>query len=131
MSDSILSPAQQRGLAKIGDVLIPGDGYMPSFTASGCADHADRMLAHMYDDDRNGVKGVLTLCAILPRPLVRVLFAATERYSGAPEPIGGLLRMANLGIKGVVMTLYYSDVGRGQVFAKMSWDPVVRVPEKN
>ena len=126
MSDAPLSAAQRRGLAKIGDILIPGDGELPSFATSGCAAHADRMLVHMYDDDRNGVKAVLTLCALLPRPLIRALFAVTERHPGAPEPIAGLLRMANLGIKGVVMTLYYSDVGDGGVYAKIGWDPVVK-----
>ena len=125
---AILSPLQQRGLLKIGDVLIPGDDTLPSFSAAGCAAHADRMLGQMYDDDRAGVKAVLTLCALLPRPLIRLLFAMTERFAQAPAPFGGLMRMANLGIKGVVMSLYYSDVDRVGVFAAMRWDPVVHQP---
>ncbi len=118
-----LSAMHQRGLRRLGDVLIPGDGDMPSFSASGCAAHADHMLEHMYDDDRVGVVGALTLCAFLPRPIIRGLFAMTDRHKNAPEPIAGLLRMANIGIKGVVMTLYYSDVGTGNVYDKMKWDP--------
>lgn len=122
---TILSPRQQRGLRKVGDVLIPGDGVLPSFSASGCANHADRMLAHLYEDDRAGVRGVLTLCALLPRPAIRALFAMTERFAQAPGFIGGAMRMANLGIKGVVMTLYYSDIDRRGIFAAMNWDPIV------
>lgn len=125
MSAAPLSAAQRRGLLKIGDILVPGDGALPSFSASGCAEHADRMLAHMYEDDRAGVKGALTLFAFLPRSLVRALFALTERHASVPAPLAGLLRLANLGIKGVVMTLYYADVGDGGVFAKIGWDPVV------
>jgi aldehyde dehydrogenase (NAD+) len=121
MSDRILSAAQRRGLLRLGDVLIPGDGELPSFSASGCAEHADRMLAHMYADDRDGVTGVLSLAAVLPRPLLRALFAFTEQHARAPEPLAGLMRMANLGIKGVVMTLYYSDVGGG-VLAGLRYD---------
>ncbi len=128
---AMLSASQQRGLLRLGDVLIPGDGDMPSFSNSGCAAHADRMLQHMYDDDRAGVTGVLTACAFLPRPVIRGLFAMTDRHERAPEPIAGLLRMANLGIKGVVMTLYYSDVGGGRVFETMKWDPVVHAPADN
>jgi hypothetical protein len=125
---AILSRMQQRGLLKVGDVLIPGDGDLPSFSVTGCAAHADRMLGEMYDDDRAGVKAVLTLCALLPRPLIRGLFAMTERFAQAPAPVGGLMRLANLGIKGVVMTLYYADVDRRGVFAAMRWDPVVHRP---
>lgn len=121
----MLSSLQQRGLNKVGDVLIPGDGTLPSFSASGCTAHADRMLGHMYDDDRAGVRGVLTLCGLLPRPVIRILFAMTERFSQAPPPIGGAMRLANLGIKGVVMTLYYSDVDRRGIFTAMGWNPIV------
>ncbi len=128
---ALLSATQQRGLLRLGDVLLPGDGDMPSFSSSGCAAHADRMLEHMYDDDRAGVTTALTLCAFLPRPIIRALFAMTDRHERAPEPIAGLLRMANLGIKGVLMTLYYSDVGSGGVLKKMKWDPVVHVPTNN
>jgi len=122
MSATVLSAAQRRGLLRLGDVLIPGDGELPSFSASGCAEHADRMLAHMYEDDRNGVTGVLSLAAVLPRPLLRGLFAFTEQHSRAPEPLASLMRMANLGIKGVVMTLYYADVGGGGVLAGLRYD---------
>ncbi len=122
---AILSAGQQRGLKKVGDALIPGDEALPSFTASGCAVHADRMLEHMYEDDRAGVKMVLTLCAFMPRPLIRSLFALTDRFATAPAPIGGVMRLANLGIKGVVMSLYYADVGHGRVYEKIRWDPVV------
>jgi hypothetical protein len=127
---AILSNLQQRGLRRVGDVLIPGDGDMPSFSATGCAAHADRMLGEMYDDDRAGVKGVLTLCGILPSPLIRGLFAMTERFAQAPAPVGGAMRMANLGIKGFVMTLYYADVDRRGVYAAMRWDPVVHRSSK-
>ncbi len=128
---STLSATQQRGLLRLGDALIPGDGDMPSFSESGCAEYADRILVSMYSDDRAGLKGVLTLCAILPRPLIRKLFAMTDRHENAPEPVAGLLRMANVGIKGFLMTLYYSDIGGGHVFSKMGWDPVVhRQPQE-
>jgi len=123
-----LSAAQRRGLDKLGDILIPGDEALPSFTASGCAAHADRMLEHMYDDDRAGVTTVLSLCAILPRSMVRWLFALTEHHADTPEAVASLLRMANLGIKGVVVTLYYADVGEGRVFEALGWDTVVHQP---
>jgi len=123
-----LSAAQRRGLDKLGNILIPGDEALPSFTDSGCAAHADRMLEHMYDDDRAAVTTVLTLCSVLPQSVVRWLFALTEHHARTPATIASLLRMANLGIKGVVVTLYYADVGEGHVFEALGWDPVVHQP---
>ena len=37
--------------------------------------------------------------------------ALTEKQRSLPEPLGQVCRMINLGLKGVVMTLYYSDLG--------------------
>jgi len=122
---TVLSKAQRRGLDKLGDALIPGDGTLPSFTESGCAAHADRMLSHMYDDDRSGVTMVLSLCSVLPPGAIAALFRLTDRHAKAPEPIAGILRMANLGVKGVVMTLYYSGISDDRIFGTMGWDPVV------
>ncbi len=123
-----LTRLQERGLLAVGDVLIPGDDHLPAFSQSGCAAHAGRMLEHMYDDDRQSVLSVLAVCALLPRWLIRALLSMTEKHTTAPEPIASAFRLANLGIKGVVMTLYYSDVGDGGVFDKIGWDPVVRAP---
>lgn len=125
----LLSPAQRRGLLKIGDILIPGDDELPSFSASGCADAIDRMLPFMNESDRSGVEAVLTLFAFLPAFLVRAFFALTETHRHVPEPLASALRLANLGIKGVVMTLYYSDVGTGvSIHEVIGWD--ARVVER-
>ena len=68
---SHLSSTQMKGLLAVGDVLVPGDGELPSFSSSGCAAHADRMLAHMTEADRGGVQALLTMFRFLPRFAVR------------------------------------------------------------
>ncbi len=125
MSAPSLSRLQLTGLRRVGNILIPGDGELPSFAASASAAQIDRMLPHMSDSDRAGVQFLLALCGVLPRPLVRGLLALSERHRSAPEPIATALRMINIGLKGVVMTLYYSDVGTGGVFDRIGWDAKV------
>jgi hypothetical protein len=121
-----LNALQQRGLRRVGDVLIPGGGEFPSFSAAGVADHVDRMLAYMYPGDRDGVKILLSVCGMLPKPLVRGMLAVSERHRAMPEPIGAVLRLLNTGIKGVVMTLYYSDIGTGpSIHALIRYDAKV------
>jgi len=123
VSARLLTPGQMAGLAKVGDVLIPGDGDFPSFSASACAREADRMLAHMNQADRDGVRLLLGVFRFLPRVVLRAIMAATDAHARVPEPLARLLRMVSLGVKGVVMTLYYSDVGAGpSVHALIGWD---------
>lgn len=127
---TLLTPAQRNGLRKLGDIVIPGDLEFPSFSQAGCADAIDRMIPYMNLSDRDGVETLLSLFNYLPTFLIRGIFALSEAHRLFPEPIAGLLRLANIGMKGVVMTLYYSDVGRGvSVHQLIGWDAKVVVRE--
>lgn len=129
MTSRHLSPRQLQGLLKVGDVLIPGDAELPSFSESRAADHVDRMLDYMYEGDRSGVKFLLGLCRLLPRPLIRGLLWLTERPPSVPRFLAAALRTIGIGIKGPVMTLYYSDVVEGfAIHERLGYDPVVHVP---
>ncbi|WP_370894349.1 hypothetical protein [Janibacter sp. GXQ6167] len=112
-----LTAAQRRGLHKLGDIVIPGDpeAGLPSFTDSGVADEVHRMLAWMYESDRSAVLMMLDAFARMPRPAVRAVVEATERGDRAPGPLGAGLRMASFGVKGLIVSLYYSGVDRGGV----------------
>ena len=70
-----LTPKQLRGLLRLGDVVIPGDEDMPSFSGSGAADGIDRMLPYMYESDRSSLLLLLDACARLPRPAIRGIVA--------------------------------------------------------
>jgi aldehyde dehydrogenase (NAD+) len=118
---TLLSPAQLASLERVGDLMIPGDADLPSFSASGCARQADRMLAHMYDTDREGVLLLLGLFRFLPRVAVRGLLRLCDRHASFPDPIGAALRMVGIGVKGVVMTLYYSGLDE-RVLPAIGWD---------
>jgi aldehyde dehydrogenase (NAD+) len=123
MSADLLTRTQLAGLRKIGDLMVPGDDEMPSFSASGCAEQADRMLVHMNDGDRDGITTLLGVFRFLPRFVLRGLLHLTDRHAVFPEPIAALLRMMNIGVKGVVMTLYYSGLDqRGAILRGIGWD---------
>jgi aldehyde dehydrogenase (NAD+) len=123
MTSHWLSPAQLAGLVKVGDVLVPGEGNLPSLSASNAAAAADRLFAHMAPGDRDAVRILLGVFRWLPRPVLYAIFWLTSRHRVAPEPIARALRLMNLGVKGIVMTLYWSDVGEGRVHEAIGWDP--------
>lgn len=122
-----LSAWQRAGLLRVGDVLIPGDGDLPSFSASGADRHIDRMLPYMYEADRRGALAALTLLRPMPRPLIRALLALTDHHQRFPGPLGAALRMLGIGVKGIVYSVYYSGAEpRARVHEVLGWDAVVR-----
>lgn len=118
-----LTKRQMKGLERLGDVAIPGDGHLPSFSASGCAEGINRMLPYMYEADSSSLKGLLDACAFLPKPVIAAICFAGDKAESVPEPLAGAFRMANIGIKGVVHSLYWSDLGTGDIWAKIGYDP--------
>jgi len=132
MASQQLSATQLHGLRKAGDILIPGDAEMPSFSQSGVLTHVDRMLDYMNPSDLTGVRFLVTLFAYLPKPLVYLILALAQLDRSLPGPLAAPLRMINIGMKGVVMTLYYSDLGeqRPSVLERIKWDAKIVEPQE-
>ena len=126
MTPQHLSRTEFAGLLRVGDVLIPGDQAFPSFSASKCGAHADRMLMYMTESDRRGLKILLRVFRFAPRFAVRGILYLTESHGVFPQPIAAALRLTGLGAKGLVMTLYYSDLdGSGKIHNLLKWDAKV------
>lgn len=105
-----LSAGQLRSLERLGDVYLPGTERMPSFSASGSLAQIDVVLEGVHEDDRKGLALLLSLLGWMPAFLLRVLLRAIDRHHRFPPPLAGLLRLLNLALKGVVMSLYYSGL---------------------
>jgi hypothetical protein len=103
-----LGPRQLRALEAIGDVLVPGDEDLPSFSRLGCVAHVDRLLDFMPDDDLRGLQGVLSAVSLMPRFLVAGLLHWLEAGLWPPGPWASPLRVLRLGLRGIVLSLYYS-----------------------
>ncbi len=103
-----LSDGQFRGLVKLGDVFAPGNGEFPSFSELGCAEHVDAVLEYLPADDRKSLATLLGLLRWTPRFKVRWLVRFLELAPHIPGPPGNVLRLLRTGLKGVVMSLYFS-----------------------
>jgi hypothetical protein len=103
-----LGPRHLQALEAIGDALIPGDEYLPSFSRLGCVVHVDRLLDQMPREDLRQLKGVLAAFSLLPRPVVAVLLRWLEAELWPPGPWAPPLRYLRLGLRGMVVSLYYS-----------------------
>lgn len=105
-----LSRAQCRGIEKVGDSMITSDSKLPGFSASGCASQVDRILDYMPAQDVKDLKMLLGIFGILPGFVVRLIISFLEWAPHFPTLFGGgLLRLIRLGLRGLIMSLYYGD----------------------
>lgn len=104
-----LSQREIQGLNKLGDLVIPGGYGMPSFSETGCVDHIDEVMAPTPAADVKDFKLLMKVFSVAPDFFIIGILKLLDKESVFPEPIGGLLRLLNVGIKGVVFSLYYSN----------------------
>ena len=109
MNSKHLSALQIQGVEKLGETMFPASDGIPSFRETQCARHLDRILDYMPAQDLKDLGMLLGLIAILPGFLVRFFVWSLEKLSVLPTPIGGLVRMIRLGLRGLIMSLYYGD----------------------
>jgi hypothetical protein len=102
-----LSVRQLRGLDKLGDVYLPGDGELPAFSKVGCAAGIDSVLEFLPEGDRKDLGLLLRILGWLPGFLVAAFVWLTERGESIPGGLGALLRFARIGTRGLVMSLYF------------------------
>lgn len=126
-----LNAIQIKGLNKLGNVVIPGDSQLPKFSDLQVSGEVDRMLDYMNEDDLAGLKMVLLVFGIIPAIFIRLILSISEKAEGEGF-IASQLRLVNIGLKGVPLTLYYSNSNeKSQVVHDiLQWDAKINsVPE--
>lgn len=108
-----LSPAAVRGMNKVGDVLCPGEGEFPTFSALGCVEHVDIPLEYAPEADVKDLGLLLAILSFAPTFVVRWL---VQQMAVSHDREGGLwptFRQLDFGLRGIVFGLYYGGrVGR-------------------
>lgn len=121
-----LSPLACRGIQRAGDYWIPGGDGFPSFSESLSLPEVDRLADYITRVELKDLQLLCCVLALLPGPLLRTVLRFCDGSAEWPDdgPVGGLLREIRFGLKGIVMTLYYSDpTGEGAVHRQIRWDP--------
>ena len=98
-----------KGLMRIGDILIPGNDEFPSFSGFQCMDHIDDLAAFAPRDDIKDLGMVLSILSFLPDFALIALVKKMAKSHQNNGPVGTLLRQLNMGIRGIVFSLYYSE----------------------
>ena len=109
MESKYFSKNAIKGLTRIGDILIPGDETFPSFAAYGCMEHIDDVLAYAPAEDIKDLNMVLGILSLFPHAMLVWLVRKMASSHQSDGPMSSLLRQLNMGIRGVVFSLYYSE----------------------
>lgn len=117
-----------KGLCKTGDIIIPGNDEFPSFSQSGFINHLGRMSHYMNEDDREGLKLLSMLLGLMPVFKIRFILYMSGLHGHFPDFIGSILRQINIGLRGVIFTLYYSDLDEGEILQKLNYQTTINTP---
>lgn len=124
MSSTLFSTRQLQGLCKLGDIVLPGQGAFPAFSSTGCVEHVDALLGTAHPDDVRDLGWLLLVIHYLPGFAVEWIVRLADSADRWPALLAPLLRTLNIGIKGVVFSLYYSGYHRATYQGKTGLDAI-------
>ena len=104
-----LNKQQLKGISKLGAVLCPGTPQLPAFASTAALSQADRCFSFLTPEDQEGLGGLLWWLGFFPGFVARLLLRLADTANRWPNPVAPLLRLLQIGLKGFVYSLYYSD----------------------
>ena len=107
-SSKYFSRRALKGLNRIGDILIPRNGDLPSFSEYGGAARVDDILAYAPAADVSTLNTVLGVFSVLPGGMLKWLAGLMESSPHNEGSLGSLLRQLNLGLRGLLFSIYYA-----------------------
>ncbi|MCX4028129.1 hypothetical protein H0A36_09230 [Endozoicomonas sp. SM1973] len=105
-----LSTRQLDVLQQVGDILAPGYGQLPSFSETGCLHHIDEVLDFTSKQNIKELKNLLTCLSFLPSRCIPLFISSLNTLSHIPGFIGQQCRLGFWGVKGLIFSLYYSNL---------------------
>jgi hypothetical protein len=124
--------AQLRALERLGNLMLPRSGDYPSFAELGCLAHIDEIAAWIPDSDRADLGLLLNLLALMPDFGLRGLIQLVQNPDRWPEGLAAVLRQIDTGLRGIIMSLYYSGrkgpAWTGPTPLELMGVEIVRVP---
>lgn len=107
-SSEILNPRALRALERLGDLIVPRVGRLPSFTELGCIEHVDSVLTYAPPEDRASLQSLLNVLYYAPSFVLRFLVHTMTTPRHCPQFLATYLRLIDMGVRGVILSLYYS-----------------------
>ncbi|MBX7254819.1 MAG: hypothetical protein K1Y02_00560 [Candidatus Hydrogenedentes bacterium] len=104
----ILGPKACRALERVADFIVPVVDDYPSFAEIGCVEHVDAILENAPPKDAADLNLFLTVLYFMPDGVLRFVVRNMEKADTWFEPVATTFRLLDLGLRGLVLSLYYS-----------------------
>lgn len=104
----ILGPKACRALERVADFIVPAVDGFPSFASIGCVEHVDAILENAPPKDAADLNLFLTALYFMPDAVLRFVVRNMEKADRWFEPAATTFRLLDLGLRGLVLSLYYS-----------------------
>lgn len=115
---------QLASLDRLGDILIPRTADFPSFSDVGCVHHVDEVMESAKPQDVKDFGLLLTVMRFLPKFMLVGLVKLAVGANQLPEFIAPIFRQLDIGIRGVIYTLYYANVYHDNYTGKQVYDAI-------
>lgn len=121
---NLISKAAVRGIVRLGNIIIPGDGEMPSYKEYGGYEHVDDLLLYAPKSDIGDLGLLLSILSFMPQFILVWLVAKMAASHGKGDGLWVLLRQMDMGIRGIVLSTYYTEKGGASFTGKAPLDGI-------
>ncbi|HIN39375.1 MAG TPA: hypothetical protein EYM84_03795 [Flavobacteriales bacterium] len=107
----ILSKSAIKGVIRLGDIIIPGDADLPSYSEFGGIEHVDDLLKYAPPSDIGDLNLILAILSFMPKFVLKwVVVKMTKSHRGG-NGVSVIFRQLDLGLKGIILSTYYTEKG--------------------
>lgn len=103
---------QLEAIVRLGDIIVPANGPFPSFSETGCIEHIDTVMAPAHEEDLKALGMLLIVLRYTPKLFIRWLLDLMGKAESMPSWLAPPFRLLNVSLKGIVFSLYYSNLTR-------------------
>lgn len=118
----IFNPSQIRVIERIGDIMIPKAEDFPSFSELGAVHAIDRVMEPADPQDIKDLGMLLSVLRFMPDAFIRFIINIAVNAHKNDSFLGPLLRQLDIGLRGIVFSLYYANLKSDDYTGKTPFD---------
>lgn len=119
---NIFNGAQLKVIERIGDVMIPSADDFPSFSELGAIVGIDRVMAPAHPADIKDLGMLLHVLRFMPNFVIALIIKLAVSAHKSNSFISPLLRQLDIGLRGIIYSLYYADIKADNFTGKSPFD---------
>lgn len=105
----ILSKSALKAINRIGDIMLPKNGELPSYSELGGIEHIDEILRYAPEGDMKDLNMVLSILSVMPKFVLKWLVNKMRRSHERGGGLWVIMRQLEFGLKGIILSTYYSE----------------------